>query len=578
MTPRPIERPLRLFTGLLLFSFAASHFLAHATGLLLLPAMETARTVLLWPWRTLPGEALLVASLLTHGGLGLWALYRRRHLRMPAAEAWQLGLGLCIPILLISHGMAGLFSDEIAGTQLTYTRALYLYWMVSPDLMLPRQIILLLILWLHGCIGVRGWLLVKPWYRRRAPVLGALALSLPLLALAGIFNGAWDVERRVAAEPAVAAVANPPVNPEDAAGRAALARLSGWLVDGYVLLLVGTIGLRQVRNWHAKRSNPVRVTYPGGRAVVVPRGTSVLEASRAAGIPHMALCGGRGRCSTCRVRVSAGAAALPAPNPTEAAVLARMTAPPSVRLACQLRPAADLTVAPLLVPRDGAAPVAIEDGPATGRELPITALFVDLRGSTSLAAARLPYDALFIVGRYLQVVGDVVRRHGGYVTAIAGDGVMGMFADEADPGASAAAALRAAAALWREIGELSHELAEELEAPLGFGIGIHTGVAVVGPTGCGTAGSIQFIGDPGNVAARLEEMTKDLGATVILSDQVAVLAGCRDPGRLERREVAIRGRDGTLVVRLVHRREDLLGALEGAKPLPLRGGGVGERG
>lgn len=564
---RPIERPLRLATGLLLFTFAASHFLAHASGLLLLPAMEAARTVLLWPWRTLPGQALLVASVLTHGGLGLWALYRRRHLRMPWAEAWQLGLGLCIPILLIPHGMAGLFFDELAGTQLTYTRALYLYWMVSPDLMLPRQVLLLSILWLHGCIGVRGWLLVKPWYHRWAAALGAVALALPVLALAGVFNGAWDVERRLlAAEPGFAAVAvPPPADTPEGAGRAVLARLSGALVDGYVLLLVGTIGLRQLRNWHARRTNPVRLTYPGGRVVVVPRGTSVLEASRAAGIPHMALCGGRGRCSTCRVRVAAaaGLAALPPPNPTEGAVLARMKAPPPVRLACQLRPATDLTVTPLLAPRNGAGgpPVGMEEGPGAGRELPITALFVDLRGSTTLAAARLPYDALFIVGRYVQAVSEVVRRHGGYVTAIAGDGVMGMFADDADPGAAAVRALRAAAALWREIEDLGDELADELDGPLGFGIGLHTGVAVVGPSGCGTPGAIQFIGDPGNVAARLEELTKELGATVILSDAVAVLAGCRDLGRLERRTVAIRGRDGALAVRLVQRRTDLLAVL-----------------
>lgn len=562
---RRFERPLRLFTGLTLFTFVITHFLAHAAGLLLLPAMEVARGTLLWVWDTPPGQALLAGSFVTHAGLGLWALYRRRHLRMPAGEAWQLGLGLCIPLLLISHGMTGLFSDDLYNDPLTYPRAIVLYWITAPETLLWRQLLLLVIVWIHGCIGVRGWLMLKPWYRRRAALLGAFAMLLPLLALAGIVNAGWDAERRAAADPAyLEQFRPPPAGTPEAENRAALAALSGGVFNAYVLLLVGTLGLRQYRNWRARATSPVRIAYPGGRAVTVPRGTSVLEASRANGIPHAALCGGRGRCSTCRIRVTEGADVLPPPNATEQAVLARMKAPPSVRLACQLRPVAPLSVTPLLSVRDAGHGFAATAPMDSGRELAITALFVDLRGSTSLAAARLPFDALFIVTRYVQVVTDAIRRHGGYVIAIAGDGVMGMFADEKDPAAAAANALNAAADLWHGIEVLSRELAEELDQPLGFGVGVHSGLAVVGAMTCPDNGSLQFIGDTGNVAARLEEMTKHLGATLVFSDAVAELAGFRRLDHLERREVAIRGRDGTLGVRTVHHREDLRTVLEGA--------------
>ena len=47
----------------------------------------------------------------------------------------------------------------------------------------------------------------------------------------------------------------------------------------------------------------MRIAYPNGRQASFPRGRSILEVSRAAGIPHASVCGGRGRCSTCRVRV-----------------------------------------------------------------------------------------------------------------------------------------------------------------------------------------------------------------------------------------------------------------------------------
>src|SRR3954462_186950 len=80
-------------------------------------------------------------------------------------------------------------------------------------------------------------------------------------------------------------------------------------------------------------------------------GATLLEMSRAAGIPHASVCGGRGRCTTCRVLVLEGGDRLLSPNPTEAAALHRIAAPPGVRLACQTRPSHGLTIRPLIQPR-----------------------------------------------------------------------------------------------------------------------------------------------------------------------------------------------------------------------------------
>src|SRR5271157_4751365 len=100
----PTERSVRLASGLFMFSFAGCHFLSHATGVLLLDNMElVGRGILLAPWRNTPMRLALLVCFMTHGGLGLRALYRRRHLRMPAIEAFQLGLGLLTPWLLIPH-------------------------------------------------------------------------------------------------------------------------------------------------------------------------------------------------------------------------------------------------------------------------------------------------------------------------------------------------------------------------------------------------------------------------------------------------------------------------------------------
>src|SRR5580698_9482034 len=93
-----MERKIRLTTGLILFAYAASHFLGHATGLFGLAIMDAVgRNVILAPWQTLIGRTALVCSLLIHAGLGLRALYRRRHLKAPASKPGNWGLVSSFP-------------------------------------------------------------------------------------------------------------------------------------------------------------------------------------------------------------------------------------------------------------------------------------------------------------------------------------------------------------------------------------------------------------------------------------------------------------------------------------------------
>jgi adenylate cyclase len=96
---------------------------------------------------------------------------------------------------------------------------------------------------------------------------------------------------------------------------------------------------RGARALNERRRGLIRITYPDGKTIRVPRGLSVLESSWRFNIPHASVCGGRGRCSTCRIRIIGDRSALPAPSPTERAVLERAGFGPDspVRLACQLR-------------------------------------------------------------------------------------------------------------------------------------------------------------------------------------------------------------------------------------------------
>jgi adenylate cyclase len=521
-----IERPLRLTSGLVLFAYATSHLVNHAFGIRSIEAMEAAGLILHKPWTTLAGLFVLYISFFIHGFLGLFALYRRRHLRMPTGEILQLAFGLAIPVLLIPHASPIRIGETAYGLEFGYGRVIYQYWVFSTYGSLLRQYALLLVMWIHGCIGLRTWLAPKQWYQRNSVALASLALLVPVLALLGFSNAGLDALEAVRLNPESAAayvIAEPGAHAAE--DLATVRRLGDVLVLIYLGLVAGTIGLRMLRDWHVGRFGSVRITYPGARVVMVAPGFSVLEASRWAGFPHESVCGGRGRCSTCRVRVINGATHLAPPGPDERRTLDRIGNPIGVRLACQIRPQADIVVEPLVRAR-AYAPSSVLRFPAAiegGTEMEIAALFVDVRESTRLATGRLPYDILFLFDRYIQVVTVAIRDNGGHVTSIAGDGVMSMFGVNSNGARAARDAFRAASQLWEGIEALSRDLADEFQVPLRAGIGLHVGTAVVGVISAGETGSLQFLGDTGNLAAKLEAETKRFDCVLIASAQAAVL-------------------------------------------------------
>ncbi len=202
--------------------------------------------------------------------------------------------------------------------------------------------------------------------------------------------------------------------------------------------------MRTRRSWR-ERANQIEIRYPEGETVRVPRGFSVLEASRLGGIPHYAVCGGKGRCSTCRVQVVEGSATLPPPESIERSTLIRIGADPGVRLACQLHPMSNISVVPLLVPSvEGIVPVGSQQV-KPGREQEIAILFCDIRSFTMLTEERLPYDIVFLLNRYFAIVGQAVERSGGRLDKFIGDGAMALFGLSSSPEEGCRHALKAAA-------------------------------------------------------------------------------------------------------------------------------------
>ena len=534
---------LRLYTGLWLLFYAATHLINHALGLISLAAAEGGRIVFLAFWRQPVIELTLLLAVLVHIVFGVWTLWQRRTLRMGVHEALQLGLGLLIPVYLTAHVLGTGWLHRCCGVEDSYSYLLTRLWPQGAD----QQAVMVLLVWLHGTIGLHYWLRLRPGYHRIQPWLLMVATMVPMLALAGFVSAGREVAASRALDPqAWAALAAEQRWPTAAVRDAWVDGPAYWIVRGFVALVVLVMVLRTIR-WAWLRRRNVHLTYPGGREVNVPRGLTILEASRLIGVPHASVCGGHGRCSTCRVRVGQGRERLPPPSPAERRVLARIGAAADVRLACQTRPVAHLAVTPLMPATAGTGAVLSPMSPSYGIEREIVVLFADLRDFTRVSEGRLPYDTVFILNRYFTAMGSAIEAAGGQVDKFIGDGIMALFGITGAPDAAARAALDATRRMAVALIALNRELAIELDQPLRMGMGLHLGPVILGEMGHGRTMSLTAIGDTVNVASRLEALTKELGCQLVVSQTVASRGASGLQGH-SRQEVDVRGRTGRLEV------------------------------
>ena len=547
-------RRLRLTSGLILLGYILLHFTGHASGLVSLEAMEAMRGRVQWIAYQSWGAAILYAALMTHFLLALEAIYRRRRLRfMRAREIWQLCLGLLIPFGLAAHILAtrGLF--QLNGGDASYPYLLAYYWVEHPWDNL-RQMALLCIAWSHAMIGLYAWLRLKPFWPQVRLAAFIAALMIPTLAFLGIWQGAKDVMALVANDPAWLDGIKLRAKAFDMAGFERLREIELWSMAAVAGLLLAAFLARLLRQAVERRNGRVAITYDGGRCLRFPAGMSVLEAAREFRVPHASICGGRGRCSTCRMRVLQGLDNLPPMGREEARVLARVGAAQDVRLACQTRPPpGEFLIRPLLDPQaanvlDGRRGAA--QSHAQGQDMDIAVLFADLRGFTTLSETKLPYDVVFILNRYFDCMGQAVRDGGGYLDKFIGDGVMALYGIGGSPRDAARGALLTARRMAENLIELNAGLAHDLKEPLKIGIGIHLGPAIVGEMGTGNHRHLTAIGDTVNTASRLESMTKEAGVQLIASQAVIDAAGVA----LEEHEVtemAVRGRKEPIALHLI---------------------------
>jgi adenylate cyclase len=213
-------------------------------------------------------------------------------------------------------------------------------------------------------------------------------------------------------------------------------------------------------------------------------------------------------------------------------------------------------IVPLLPPAASPRDAAARPGYLQGHEQEIAILFADMRAFTQLAHKRLPYDTVFLLNRYFRAMGMAVDAAGGHLDKFIGDGVMALFGITGPREDACRRALAAARHMSQNLAELNRTLAPELAEPLRIGIGIHAGPAIVGEMGYARATTLTAVGDAVNVASRLEQLTKEYGAELVLSAGVADHAGFALED-FERHQVTLRGLDQPLTIVVVPRAAEL---------------------
>ena len=511
----------RLVSGLILFTFATTHFLNHAIGLISVDLMQEVQQ---WRWvvtRSWIGSIVLAGALVTHVGLALFKLAKRTTLRMPRWELFQLLLGLTIPIFLFPHIVNTRGARLLFGVDDTYLYELLKLYPASAY----TQSGLLLLVWLHGCTGIHFWLRLYPPYRRFQPLLLACAIFVPLAAIGGFLVAGRGVNA-VALDPAILASIKQMTNwpSETIAAEIAWIRT---IVRAEYAALVAIVAFYAGWSYFERRFGPrVAITYLGGPTISVAQGPTLLEISRMSRVPHASVCGGRARCSTCRVRVERGSAELPPPKFPENVTLASIRAPGNVRLACQIRPEGRIVVTRLLRPGStGPSAADTHEADAGGVEKQLAVMFVDLRQFTELSEKRLPFDIVFILNEFFGAVGLAIVDQGGRIDKFIGDGLLAVFGEQGGIAAGCRQALRAARGIDLALDHINAQLQEDIGRPLEVGIGIDAGPLVLGRIGYGDAVDVTVIGSAVNVASRLEALSKEKGVQIVLSREVARQAG-----------------------------------------------------
>jgi adenylate cyclase len=161
----------------------------------------------------------------------------------------------------------------------------------------------------------------------------------------------------------------------------------------------------------------------------------------------------------------------------------------------------------------------------------VSVLFSDIRGFTGLSETLAPRALLLVLDDYFGRMGQIVKGHDGVIGKFIGDGLLAYWNVPDTLDHHAARAVAAARDMQKAMIELNRIRADGGEPPIKIGIGIHTGIVAAGMLGGASQSEYTVIGDAVNVASRIEGLTKEHGAPILISETTWLQLAEPRPGR-----------------------------------------------
>ena len=555
-----IIRQLRVYTGIILFFYAFTHLLNHSINVISIDAADFVReNYFHLIWKNPLAYFLLYASLGIHILLGFYSILTKKSFKITGREWIQILFPVLALLVLLQHIGGGFILTRFE-VDIKYS---LLYALLSSD---PNELVagavlfslMVLFIWVHGVIGIHGLLKFNfKSYHKYMFGFKFVYWFVPIGAVLGFISGLRETS-------ILATIENLKGNenfimsflgaiPQEAF--AYLMPVEPLVMNNYPVFVLAVLVICILNVVRARYFGRVKISYPGGKEFSVPKGTTVLEASRLAGIPHVSVCGGKGRCTTCRVKVVSGLEGITEPNAHETQIIEKLGFDSDVRLACQLKPSKNLSILPLINPETkqvkARSPVGL-----SGKEKETVVVFIDLRDFTSLSESKLPYDVVYILNKYYSVCGEIIERNKGRLDKFIGDGIMAIFDGSNQLNENCKNSMKAATEISKGIKDLNKQMKLDFSTELRFGIGVHVGNTIVGMMGYGETVTETVVGDNVNIASRLEELNKKFKTELVVSKDVLDSANI-NPKQFTSEKIKIRGRTGELEIYSLENAYDL---------------------
>ncbi len=550
---------LRIFTGIVLFVYVFMHLLNHSFNLVSIETAEYIRKEFFRIiWQSSVGLFLLYFSLIVHLILGFYSVILKKNFKLKIKDWLQIILPILALLMLIQHIAASIVITKLYPGDENYP-LVFAAILATPDEIFLTTILFTLMtifIWFHGVIGIKSYLKHKAEHNKKFKLylkfenfFNLFYWIFPILSILGFLAGLKEMYF-IAYVNSLEKIQNYFISvltkyiPQEAFPT--VIQIKPFVMNYYPIFVLSLILLVIINIIRAKYFGSIEIIYPGKKSVFISKGTTILEASRIGKIPHQSVCGGRGRCTTCRIKISSYEGYLNKPNAYEIKAIKRAGLDNKIRLACQLRPTNTLSVIPLLSPSYSSENLRTFSS-ISGKEQETVILFVDLREFTKLSEKKLPYDVVYILNKYYEVCGKIIENNGGRLDKFIGDGIMAIFDLNENIIINSKNSILAASKISSSMKKLNLEIKYEFSQTIKFGIGIHAGNTIMGMMGYGKNISETVVGDNVNIASRLEGLSKKFKCELVISRYVAERAKINTTNSILK-EVNIKGRKNKLEI------------------------------